>query len=83
MYYTNFLHFTLLFFYNHTENPISSADEGKSQLCQQEEVPSEVKETQAQKNRKLTPSAMYSFNSVFSPFGTWSAKFSNVLRISK
>ena len=53
MYYTNFVHFTLLFFYNHTENPISSADEGKSQLRQQEEVPSEVKETQAQKNRML------------------------------
>lgn len=50
---TNFLHSTLLFFYNHTEDPILSADEGKSQLRQQEEVPSEVEENQAQKNRKL------------------------------
>ena len=44
----------------------SKADEGKSQLPQQEEVPSEVKENQAQENRKLTPSAMYAFNSLFS-----------------
>ena len=58
------------YFYNHTEIPISSADEGKSQLHQQEEVPGEVKNNQAQKNRKLTPSAMYSFNSIFGPFGT-------------
>ena len=42
------------------------ADEGKSQLPQQEEVPSEVKENQAQKNSKLTPSAMYAFDSIFS-----------------
>ena len=61
----------------------SKADEGKFQLRQQEEVLSEVKENQAQKNRKLTPSAMYAFYSIFSPFGTWSAKFSNVLRISR
>ena len=44
----------------------SKADEVKSQLPQQEEVPSEVKENQAQKNRKLTPSAMYAFDSIFS-----------------
>ena len=50
------------YFYNHTEIPISSkADEGKSQLRQQEEVSSEVKENQAQENRKLTASAEYSF----------------------
>ena len=48
----------------------SKADEGKFQLRQQEEVLSEVKENQAQKNRKLTPSAMYAFYSIFSPFGT-------------
>ena len=42
---TNFLHSTLLFFCNHTENPISSkADEGKPQLLQQEEASREVKE---------------------------------------
>ena len=42
---TNFLHCTLLFFCNHTENPISSkADEGQSQLLQQEEASREVKE---------------------------------------
>ena len=40
---------------------MSKADEGKFQLRQQEEVPCEVKENQAQKNRKLTPSAMYAF----------------------
>ena len=45
----------------------SKADEGKFQLRQQEEVLSEVKENQAQKNRKLTPSAMYAFYSIFSP----------------
>ena len=44
----------------------SKADEGRSQLPQQQEVPSEVNENQAQKNRKLTPSAMYGFNSIFS-----------------
>ena len=49
----NFLHSTLLFFYNHTENPTSSkADEGKPQLLQQEEASREVKENEAQKNRK-------------------------------
>ena len=42
---TNFLHATLLFFCNHTENPISSkADEGKPQLLRQEEASREVKE---------------------------------------
>ena len=42
---TNFLHSTLLFFCNHTENTISSkADEGKPQLLQQEEASGEVKE---------------------------------------
>ena len=42
---TNFLHSTLLFFCNHTENTISSkADEGKPQLLQQEEASREVKE---------------------------------------
>ena len=62
----------------------SKADEGRSQLPQQQEVPSEVNENQAQKNRKLTPSAMYAFNSIFSSsLGTWSAKFGNVLRISR
>ena len=41
---TNFLHSTLLFFYNHTENSISSkADEGKPQLFQQEDTSREVK----------------------------------------
>ncbi|CAH3022853.1 unnamed protein product [Porites evermanni] len=49
---TNFVHSTLLFFYNHTENPISSkADEGKTQLPQQKEASREVKENQAQKNQ--------------------------------
>ena len=42
---TNFLHSTILFFYNHTENPISSnADEGKPQLLQQKEASRDVKE---------------------------------------
>ena len=42
---TNFLHSTLLFFCNHTENPISSkTDEGKPQLLQQKEAFREVKE---------------------------------------
>ena len=41
----NFLHSTLLFFCNHTENPISSkTDEGKPQVLQQEEASREVKE---------------------------------------
>ena len=73
------------YFYTHTEIPISSkADEGESQLRQQEDLPSEVKENQAQKSRKLTPSAMYAFDSIFSSsLGTWSAKFGNVLRISR
>ena len=40
----------------------SKADEGKFQLRQQEEVLSEVKENQAQKNRKLTPSVLINRN---------------------
>ena len=51
------------YFYTHTEIPISSkADEGESQLRQQEDLPSEVKENQAQKNRKLTPSVLINRN---------------------
>ena len=51
------------YFYTHTEIPISSKDdEGESQLRQQEDVPSEVKENQAQKNRKLTPSVLINRN---------------------
>ena len=49
---TNFLHSTLLFFCNHTENPISSKTvEGKPQLLQQGEASREVKENEAQKNQ--------------------------------
>ena len=51
------------YFYTHTEIPISSkADGGESLLRQQEDVPSEVKENQAQKNRKLTPSVLINRN---------------------
>lgn len=51
------------YFYTHTEIPISSkGDEGESLLRQQEDVPSEVKENQAQKNRKLTPSVLINRN---------------------
>ena len=50
---TNFLHSTLLFFYNQTGNPISSkADERKTQLLQKEEASREVKENEDQKNGK-------------------------------
>ena len=48
-----FLSTLIFYFFYHTKIPVSSkAEEGKTQLGQQEEVPIEVKENQVQKNRK-------------------------------